>query len=459
MVGCVGAAAPHTLFFYVCLVQWPNPMANREKILVLMSGGVDSSTAAALLKREGYEVSGVYLKLYETRNDTNESGLQLDTNRHETLGDPCWASEMRDAARVAAHLGIPFQVWDVTQEYKKRVLENFYGEYAAGRTPNPDVLCNSEIKFGVALERALAAGFEYVATGHYGRVFPRVIARSNATKQSHGEEIATLPTVARNDNCLYTAVDKNKDQSYFLWRLTQEQLAHVTFPIGEYTKPQVRALAQEFGLHNWNKKDSQGVCFLGKIELKEFLYKAELCTTAQSSALKRQSGPILNVHGNLLGFHDGLAHFTIGQRHGTKLGGTGPYYVVEKDVASNTLIVANEKDEPNYRAVECTVREAQLHVTGYTLQVTRSCMARTRYRAPLCRITYYHTSEYASMGRVIFDEPQRAVAPGQSIVFYDGDRVVGGGIIDHVELNSKLQISNHKETTNYNIQIPLVCNL
>ncbi|MBI2552652.1 tRNA-specific 2-thiouridylase [Candidatus Uhrbacteria bacterium] len=459
----------------------------KKKVLALMSGGVDSSVAAALLCAQGYEVAGVYLKLYESRNTT-----ELETEHHG-IGDPCWAQEMRDAAQVAAKLGIPLQVWDVTAEYKARVLQNFYSEYAAGRTPNPDVLCNSEIKFGVGLERALAAGYDFVATGHYARIHnpsqPPLILR--------GGDRAEPPLKLRGGEgelCqLYTAVDQNKDQSYFLWRLTQEQLRHVLFPIGEYTKPQVRALARQFGLHNWNKKDSQGVCFLGKIELKEFLYGVEdgppLTPPRGGGEIAKQfppltkgrlggvrkTGPIIDVHGTLLGFHDGLAHFTIGQRHGTKLGGTGPYFVVEKDMARNVLIVAHESEEQKYRTFRCQV--SGVRWIGERPPDGARLMARTRYRAQLTSLEYYHISEYASMEqkfhsskygtfcRVTFAEPQRAVAPGQSIVFYEGERVVGGGVIDAVRLlnepraNSKFQAPKHKEIPSTKTQITKVWDL
>ena len=387
-------------------------MEKPKKILVLMSGGVDSSVCAALLKQAGHEVAGVYLKLWEP-SDTES----LPAAQHKdsvSLGDPCWAREMQDAARVAAHLGIPFTVWDVTQEYKERVLKNFYSEYAAGRTPNPDVLCNSEIKFGIGLTKALAAGYDYVATGHYA-------------------QLSSQSSVHSSQYELYAAVDKNKDQSYFLWQLTQEQLKHIMFPIGEYTKPQVREMAKKFGLHNAGKKDSQGVCFLGKIKLKEFLYGGSGQVTAAGATRdlatrSRQSGPIVDVHGNLLGYHDGLAHFTIGQRQGTKLGGNGPYFVVEKDLVHNTLVVANEKDEPDYRAVECTIRN--VNWIGEYPESGRKLMARVRYRALLTSVNvHFHTIVYESACRVIFDEPARAVALGQSIVFYDGDNLIGGGII------------------------------
>ena len=427
-------------------------MEKQNKVLVLMSGGVDSSTAAALLCKQGVEVSGVYLKLWEiNRRDLVTISRDLVTE----LGDPCWAQEMRDAAKVAAHLDIPFAIWDVTKEYKERVLQNFYAKYAAGRTPNPDVLCNSEIKFGIALKRALKLGYDYVATGHYARITP--------------------PTPPLNLGggrvILHVARDQNKDQSYFLWRLTQGQLAHMMFPLGDYTKPQVRKMAQEFGLHNFAKKDSQGICFLGKIKLKEFLYSKRchpeakpkdavlLCSgffaplrSAQNDVSKKE-GPIIDAHGNLLGFHDGLAHFTIGQRQGTRLGGSGPYYVVEKDLTRNALIVAQETDEPNYRAVRCTVRE--VNWIGETPVDGVPFTARTRYRAPITRVilrrqpkdpahksTRFFTplrfvqNDKALEWLVNFREPERAIAHGQSIVFYEGERVMGGGIIDQVILQN-----------------------
>lgn len=342
-------------------------MAKNKKILALMSGGVDSSTAAALLCEQRYDVSGVYLKFYAG-------------------GEKCWAGEMRDAARVAAKLNIPFQTWDVTKEYKKRVLKDFYSEYAAGRTPNPDVLCNSEIKFGIALEKAMKSGYDFVASGHYARLVK---------------------------NKLLAGVDKNKDQSYFLWRLAQKQLKRLIFPLGGYNKSQVRKMAKKFKLHNAYKKDSQGVCFLGKINLKDFLKRS----------VKMKSGSIVDVHGNLLGKHDGLAQFTIGQRHGAGIGdGGGPYFVVGKDNKKNTLIVANEKDEKNYRALSCTITKANWFSSKRV-----GIKARVRYRGDLYKVDIN--------GKIVkFKTPVRAVASGQSIVFYSKDMLIGGGIIDKVTL-------------------------
>lgn len=362
------------LFFFKNIPYYSSVMAiNDTKVLVLMSGGVDSSVSAALLKQAGYDVTGVYLKLWE---ETDKS----------TLGESCWAGEMRDAGAVAAKLGIPFTTWDVTQVYKERVLKDFYAEYAAGRTPNPDVLCNSEVKFGIAYDEAMKQGFDFVATGHYAR---------------------------NRDGAILTGLDSNKDQSYFLWKLKKEQLAHILFPVGNLTKPEVRAVAQTFDLHNAEKKDSQGVCFLGQIDLQEFLKRSIVATP----------GEIIDVHGKKLGVHENFEQFTVGQREGLKIGGTGPYFVIAKDIARHAIIVAHESEAKEYAAKSCTLRD----MNWFTGTADGEYMARPRYRATLIPVSI-------SGSAVTFLDPDSLIAEGQSIVFYSGEQMVGGGVIDTVEL-------------------------
>ena len=297
-----------------------------------MSGGVDSSVTAVLLKERGFDVVGVHIKMWSDPSI------------------PCNFKEDRyDAMKAAEKIGIPFQTWDFTEEYKKEVVEYLIREYAAGRTPNPDVMCNRHIKFGVFLARALAEGADCIATGHYVRLasessFENTLippARDSFSIR-RGAPIATgdhavVPpegfqkNFPRSHRGLLQGKDLNKDQSYFLWTLTQEQLAYCLFPIGEYTKPEVRELARKFGLPTAEKKDSQGICFIGEINLTEFLKK--------HIPVKR--GEMVTTSGRVIGQHDGLAFYTIGQREGLASGGGGiPYYVAAKDFKTQTLLVA-----------------------------------------------------------------------------------------------------------------------
>lgn len=341
------------------------------RVFVGMSGGVDSSVAAALLKEGDFEVTGVHIKMW--------SDPEI----------PCNFKEDRyDAMRAAAHLGIPFKTWDLTVEYKRAVVEYMIAEYRAGRTPNPDVMCNREIKFGVFLQRGLEQGADFIATGHYAR---------------------------RLKDKLLKGVDENKDQSYFLWTLAQKQLQHCMFPIGEYTKPEVRLMAKKLGLPNADKPDSQGICFIGEIDMVEFLKKY----------IPVRHGSVVTTSGKIVGEHEGLSFYTIGQRHGIEIGGGIPYYVAEKNPKTNTLMVAegpyNEK-----------LFSRELIVTGVNWisceesKLPLKCMARIRYRQPLQKCTVRKMKHNLS---VDFDEPQRAVTPGQSIVFYSGDEMLGGGVI------------------------------
>ncbi len=346
-----------------------------ETVFVGMSGGVDSSVVAMLLKDAGYDIRGVHIKMWSDPDI------------------PCAFKEDRiEAMRAAAHLGIPFETWDLTAEYRQAVVEYMIAEYAAGRTPNPDVMCNRHIKFGAFLDRAIRRGADYIATGHYVRKL--------------GSETAALAA----------ARDLNKDQSYFLWTLTQEQLGRCLFPLGEHTKPEVRAMARSRGLPNAEKPDSQGICFIGEIDLKAFLKKH----------ISVSRGAVRTTNGKTVGEHDGLTFHTIGERHGLGIGGGIPYYVAEKNLSTNTLVVAEGPYDDRLFSRELYVRDAHW-ISGAAPTATFSCNARIRYRQPLARCTVAHAGD--GVLRVVFKEPQRAVTPGQSIVWYDDEIMLGGGII------------------------------
>jgi len=363
----------------------------KQKIFAAMSGGVDSSVAAALLKERGFDVVGVHIKMWSDPSI------------------PCNFKEDRyDAMRVAEKIGIPFQTWDFTEEYRRAVVEYMIREYAAGRTPNPDVACNRHIKFGIFLKRALELSADFVATGHYVRV-----------KNPRRRRFATLRDRQESRiKRLAMAKDLNKDQSYFLWTLRQEQLLHCLFPIGEYTKPKVREMARKLGLPTAEKKDSQGICFIGEIDLTEFLKKH----------IPMRSGLIVTAGGRTVGEHQGLAFYTLGQREGLGTGGGGiQYYVAEKDFLRNALVVAEGPYDDKLFTREIAVADLNW-ISGIAPKFPLKCEARIRYRQPLqrCSAAAAVTSNQLS---VIFDEPQRAVTPGQSIVFYRGQEMLGGGII------------------------------
>lgn len=350
-----------------------------------MSGGVDSSVAAALLKKQGYHVVGAHMKCYNI--------------------DGCAAGDAEDARRVAEQLGIPFYVFDFEKEYKQRVVDYMIDGYRKGITPNPDVMCNKEIKFGLFLEKAVSLGADYVATGHYVRLKKGV---SRFT--------------------LHVSRDQNKDQSYFLWTLTQKQLKHCLFPIGEYTKPQVRVLAKKFGLLTAKKKDSQGVCFLGQISLEDFL----------KQYIPEQRGEIRDASGVKVGEHHGARYYTLGQRHlgipNMNLKGK-TYYVARKDVKNNVLTVA-EKSDAALLTKEVMLSDVNFinsfHAMPAGRQVSRftfHIFVRVRYRQPLVRATLFQLP-VTSHRKLVFDKPQQFVAPGQSAVFYNvRGKMLGGGVI------------------------------
>lgn len=355
-----------------------------SRIFVGMSGGVDSSVAASLLCEQGHDVVGVYLKSWD--------GLPTPTG--VKFRDQCqWKEERRDAMRVAAHLKIPFLTYDFTEEYRQGVIEYFFSEYEAGRTPNPDVMCNKEIKFKAFLDRARAEGADAVATGHYAQV----------GQGADGKYV------------LRQGMDTSKDQSYFLWTLTQEQLQYSLFPIGHLQKIEVRALAEKAGLSTAEKPDSQGICFVGKVAVEDFL----------KARLPEQSGAIITSTGEHVGEHQGLPFYTIGQRHGIKISGAQPYYVAEKRADTNTLVVAiGDADEILYRD---RLTGDHLSWVNEPPKVGQKLGAKIRYRQPTQEM---EISELINEScELKFTKPQRAITPGQSVVLYDGDRLVGGGVI------------------------------
>lgn len=343
-----------------------------------MSGGVDSSVAAALLCRDPRnEVVGAFMKQW---SDTKEiSGLCS------------WKRDRRDAVRVAAELGIPLMTLDFEKEYKEEVIGYMFAEYERGRTPNPDVLCNVHIKFGAWLREAVKLGFDCIATGHYAG-----IEKTDAGCR------------------LLAAKDKDKDQTYFLHRLTQEQLGRAIFPVGDYTKKEVRRLARKFHLPTAEREESMGICFVGEMPMKEFL----------SQKIKPKRGPIILADGTRIGEHDGLAFATIGQRHGLGLGGGEPMYVVQKKHETNTLVVGHAEDPLLYAK---DIFLTDMHwVSGQPPSFPLKCEVRLRHRQPPQKaVIAYDGARYT----LTFRTRQRAAAPGQFAVFYHQNNCLGGGVI------------------------------
>jgi tRNA-specific 2-thiouridylase len=340
-----------------------------KSVYVGMSGGVDSSVTAALLKQQGYKVTGVYMKNWS----------------QDFPGFVCpWQEDYRDAKRVAVDLNIDFKMYDFEKEYRHKVVDYMVKEYQAGRTPNPDIMCNQEVKFKLFLSTALSEGADLIATGHYSRII---------------------------DGHLYAGKDKPKDQSYFLYRVNKEALSKSLMPIGDKAKTEVRALAKDLGLSVADKKDSQGICFVGEVGIKEFLI---------NELGQQEPGPIINQKGETIGEHEGAIFYTIGQRHGLNVGGGLPYYVIKKDVKKNIVYVTTKLDDENLWRDKICLED--IFWIDETPKEDKKYKVRIRYRGPLITATIKDNVVY-------LEDEVKGVAAGQSTVIYDNDKVLGGGIV------------------------------
>ncbi|CAM4034967.1 tRNA 2-thiouridine(34) synthase MnmA [Flavobacterium weaverense] len=393
-----------------------------KRVVVGLSGGVDSSVAAYLLQKQGYEVIGLFMK-----------------NWHDdsvTISNECpWLEDSNDALLVAEKLGIPFQTVDLSEQYKEKIVDYMFNEYEKGRTPNPDVLCNREIKFDVFMKIALSLGADYVATGHYCR---------KTEIEVNGELIYQLKAGA----------DGNKDQSYFLCQLSQEQLAKSLFPIGELTKPEVREIAAEMDLITAEKKDSQGLCFIGKVRLPEFLQqklqpkegviiqidkndsiydfeKKDDLSLEEELKLASKKLPYTPQMGKVVGKHQGAHYFTIGQRKGLNVGGTtDPLFIIATNVETNTIYTGLTSSHPGLFRKALRIEKDEVHWIRKDLALangeSKEFMVRIRYRQPLQKATLY---QFEKEMYIAFDEPQSAITEGQFAAWYSDDELVGSGVI------------------------------
>ncbi len=368
----------------------------KKRVLMALSGGIDSAVSAWKLIQDGYEVEAAFMKNWSSSN-----GLKYD--------ECPWLTDRQDALRVAAFLGIPMHTLNFEKEYKKGVMDYFFKEYSAGRTPNPDVMCNKEIKFKMLYKWAMKNGFDYMATGHYAQV--KEIKKNKSSSLS-------FPRRRESSDDKYELVRSNdefKDQTYFIYNIGESQLPHLLFPIGSMKKPAVKALAKKLKLPNADKKESMGLCFVGKIRLKDFL----------EQKLKIKSGPVVTLAGEKIGEHQGLPFYTVGQRQGIKIGHGGPWFVVRKELKTNTLVVTNNPDD---KALQ--TKQIEIHSVNWITKPGKfpaKILGRYRHQGSLEKLTLTELGK--GYYQVDFVKAQKAIASGQSLVLYDGKVCSGGGII------------------------------
>lgn len=374
----------------------------KPKVLIALSGGIDSAVSAYLLLKKGYRVEAAFMK-----NWTSQEGL---------LKNECpWLEDRREALRVAAFLGLPLHTLDFEKQYQNKVMKYFFSEYQKGRTPNPDVMCNKEIKFKLLYDWAMKNGFDYLATGHYARI--AVSGKQTAVSKSKNR-MGDAKSLQLKAYSLKRSADEFKDQTYFIYNIKQKQLSHLLFPIGGMKKAAVRVLARKIGLPNAERKESMGLCFVGKIRLKDFL----------GQKVKTKPGNIINQDGKVIGRHKGLETYTLGQRQGIMLSG-GPYYVFKKDLKSRALYVTNDPDDPKLY-IKVVVLSNPNWLTAISLERGRvlSLLGRYRHQGELEPLILSRVNKNRFLAE--FKTPQKAVASGQSLVIYKGKECLGGGIID-----------------------------
>jgi tRNA-uridine 2-sulfurtransferase len=373
-----------------------------KTVYVGLSGGVDSSVSAALLKQQGYNVVGVYMKNWS----------------QDLPGLPCpWKDDFTDAKRVAVQLGIDFKTYDFEKQYQSKVVDYMLDEFKAGRTPNPDIMCNQEIKFKLFLNTALEDGANLIATGHYARIGNR---KQEIGNRRDSNDLNPMSSVLSPG--LFMAADDNKDQTYFLARVDSRALTKTIFPLGDYTKPRVRELAKEFKLVTADKKDSMGICFVGKVGIKEFL----------EQYVDKQPGDIIDQHGQVIGRHDGAIFYTIGQRRGLDVGGGLPYYVAGKDMDKNEVYVTTDLQDEKLWSDKIQITSA--HWVNSEPTAGQKLAVRTRHRAKLIPVKLLNPSTSLGAGKSAdwiaeLGEDVRALTPGQSAVFYSGIECLGSGIV------------------------------